>query len=122
MVTKPFILGLLLLLQLVRLVFCTVHEAASETFLSDASSSRQQGAAAEQTFPSGCWTQPQAQEGSELVNQELCWKLEYHQQQCEVEKAVFYKITASVGVGITCSHSLLWVGFFTLFAPLQMLE
>lgn len=58
MVTKPFILGLLLLLQLVRLVFCALHGAASETFLSDASSSRQQGAAAEQTFPSGCWTQP----------------------------------------------------------------
>lgn len=81
--TKPFILGLLLLLQLVRLVFCSgrpAHEAASETFLSDASSSRQQGAAAEQAFPSaGCvWLleiapdllfSSEAQESSEFVNQ-----------------------------------------------------
>lgn len=66
MVTKPFILGLLLLHQLVRLVFCPVHEAASETFLSDASSSWQQGAAAEQTFPSGCWTQPWSPRGQRV--------------------------------------------------------
>lgn len=83
MVTKPFILGLLLLLQHVQLVFHSgrpVHEAASEIFLSDASSVRQQGAVAEQAFPPAwcVWLleiapdlvfSSEAQESSEFVNQ-----------------------------------------------------
>ena len=58
-----------------------VHEAASETFLSDTSSSRQQGAVAEQAFPSAWWVwlpeiapdllfSSEAQESSEFVNQQ----------------------------------------------------